>query len=313
MKLRETGMKHLLSLEDLTPEEVHHLVKLAIEIKQEPERFRSLLQGRWLLMLFQKSSTRTRMSFELGIKLLGGEALVMDWEQSNFAISPIRFEAKYVSRHMDLIMARLKRHEDTQTLAEFSGVPVINGCDNKFHPCQAFADLVTIYETAGSFEGQTLTYAGIHNNVANSLLIACAQVGMKLILVTPESNAASEDPDLVRRMFAKGNVERTQDLNGAARRSNFVYTDTWVDMEFFGDENFQNEKERRIQKMLPYQLNSETLAGSEAFILHDMPIHPGYEISEDLVDSPRSKIYQQAENRLFAQQALMLHLLGAGG
>ena len=114
-------------------------------------------------------------------------------------------------------------------------------------------------------------------------------------------------------MIAKGNVEQTLDLNGAAKKSNFVYTDTWVDMEFFGDEEFQAEKERRIKKMLPYQLNSETIAGSEAFILHDMPIHPGYEISEELVDSPRSRIYQQAENRLFAQQALMLHLLGASG
>jgi ornithine carbamoyltransferase len=237
----------------------------------------------------------------------------MDWDSSNFAISPIRFEARYVSRHMDLVMARLKEHEDTQTLAEFSGVPVINGCDNKFHPCQALADLVTVYETAGSFEGQTLTYAGIHNNVANSLLIACTHVGMNLILVTPEKNAASDDAELMRRMMSKGNVERTLQFNDAAKRSQFVYTDTWVDMEFFEDESFSEEKDRRVEKMLPFQLNAENLAGSEAFILHDMPIHPGYEISAELIESPRSRIYQQAENRLYAQQALMLLLLGAGG
>ncbi len=306
-------MKNLLSLEDLDSGEVLHLVKLALELKRDPERFQALLQGRWLLMLFQKSSTRTRMSFEMGVKQLGGEALVMDWEQSNFAISPIRYEARYVSRHMDLVMARLKRHEDTQTLAEFSGVPVINGCDDKFHPCQALADLVTVYETAGSFAGQTLTYAGIHNNVANSLLIACTHVGMNLILVTPEHNEASHDPGLMRRMTAKGNVEQTLDLKAAAEKSNFVYTDTWVDMEFIGDEEYRAEKERRIEKMLPFQLNAETIGASEAYILHDMPIHPGYEISSDLVESPRSRIFQQAENRLFAQQALMLHLLGASG
>lgn len=306
-------MKHLLSLEDFTSEEVRHVVQLASELKKNPKRFEGLLQGRWLLMLFQKPSTRTRLSFELGMRQLGGNAIVMDWDKSNFAISPIKFEARYVARHMDLVMARLKRHEDSQALAEYSKVPVINGCDDKFHPCQALADMLTVYETAGGFEGQILTYVGIHNNVANSLAIACNHVGMKLILVTPETNPAAADPALMKRIMAKGNVEICEDLQDAAARSNFVYTDTWVDMEFFNDESFAAEKERRINKMLPYQLNEESLKGSEAWILHDMPIHPGYEISEELVDSPRSRIYEQAENRLYAQQALMLHLLGSGG
>ena len=306
-------MKHLLSLEDFTSEEVQHVVRLALELKKNPQRFEGLLEGRWLLMLFQKSSTRTRLSFELGMRQLGGNAMVMDWDKSNFAISPIKFEARYVARHMDLVMARLKRHEDSQTLAEFSKVPIINGCDDKFHPCQALADLLTVYETGGNFEDQTLTYVGIHNNVANSLAIACNHVGMKLILVTPETNSAAADAGLMKRVMANGHVETSDDLKDAAARSNFVYTDTWVDMEFFGDESFAAENERRVNKMLPYQLNEKNLNGSEAYILHDMPIHPGYEISEELVDSPRSRIYEQAENRLYAQQALMLHLLGAGG
>lgn len=306
-------MNHLLSLEDLTSDEVLHVVRLASELKQNPQRFEGLLNGRWLLMLFQKSSTRTRLSFELGIRQLGGNAMVMDWDKSNFAISPIKYEARYVSRHMDLVMARLKRHEDSQTLAEFSKVPVINGCDDKFHPCQALADMLTVYETAGGFEGQTLTYVGIHNNVANSLAIACNHVGMKLILVTPETNPAASDGELMKRIMAKGNVEICEDLQDAAARSNFVYTDTWVDMEFFNDDSFAEEKERRIEKMLPFQLNEETLKSSDAYILHDMPIHPGFEISAELVDSPRSRIYEQAENRLYSQQALMLHLLGCGG
>lgn len=306
-------MKHLLSLEDITSEELLHVVRLASELKKNPQRFEGLLQGRWLLMLFQKPSTRTRLSFELGMRQLGGNAIIMDWDKSNFAISPIKFESRYVARHMDLVMARLKRHEDSHTLAEYSKVPVINGCDDKFHPCQALADMLTVYETAGGFEGQTLTYVGIHNNVANSLAIACNHVGMKLILVTPETNPAAADAELMKRVMAKGNVEICEDLQDAAARSNFVYTDTWVDMEFFNDESFAAEKERRINKMLPYQLNEESLKSSEAWILHDMPIHPGYEISEELVDSPRSRIYEQAENRLYAQQALMLHLLGSGG
>ncbi len=306
-------MKHLLSLEDIGPDELQHIVRLALELKKSPQRFQGLLNGRWLLMLFQKSSTRTRLSFEMGIKILGGDAVVMDWDKSNFAISPIRYESAYVSRHMDLVMARLKHHKDTHALAEFSGVPVINGCDDKFHPCQALADLLTVYETAGGFEGQTLTYVGIHNNVANSLMIACSRVGLNLILVTPETNPAASDPELMKRVARGGKIVQATDLKEAIQQSDFVYTDTWVDMEFFDDDDFQAEKERRIAALLPYQLNKENLAGSQAYILHDMPIHPGYEISEELVDSPRSRIYEQAENRLFAQQALMLHLLGAGG
>ena len=303
-------MQHLLCLDDFSSEEVQRVVHLALEIKRNPKRFHGSLQGRWLLMLFQKTSTRTRLSFEMGIKQLGGDCVVMDWDKSNFAISPIRFEATYVSRHVDLLMARLKHHEDTRRLAAFAEVPVINGCDDKFHPCQALADLVTVYETAGIFKNQTLCYVGIHNNVANSLTIACLHVGIKLLLVTPGANPAASDPKLMKRALATGLVEQLTDLKEAAQRSDFVYTDTWVDMEFFDDESFLREKQRLTQQMLPFQLNEDNLAGSDAYILHDMPIHPGFEIDEALVDSPRSLIYQQAENRLYAQQALMLHLLG---
>ena len=303
-------MQHFLCLDDFSSEEVQRVVHLALEIKRNPKRFHGSLQGRWLLMLFQKTSTRTRLSFEMGIKQLGGDCVVMDWDKSNFAISPIRFEATYVSRHVDLLMARLKHHEDTRRLAAFAEVPVINGCDDKFHPCQALADLVTVYETAGIFKNQTLCYVGIHNNVANSLTIACLHVGIKLLLVTPGANPAASDPKLMKRALATGLVEQLTDLKEAAQRSDFVYTDTWVDMEFFDDESFLRENQRRTQQMLPFQLNEDNLAGSDAYILHDMPIHPGFEIDEALVDSPRSLIYQQAENRLYAQQALMLHLLG---
>ena len=286
------------------------MVHLALEIKRNPKRFHGSLQGRWLLMLFQKTSTRTRLSFEMGIKQLGGDCVVMDWDKSNFAISPIRFEATYVSRHVDLLMARLKHHEDTRRLAAFAEVPVINGCDDKFHPCQALADLVSVYETAGTFENQTLCYVGIHNNIANSLTIACLHVGIKLLVVTPGANPAASDPKLMKRTLATGLVERLTDLKEAAQRSDFIYTDTWIDMEFFDDESVLREKQQRTQQMLPFQLNEDNLAGSDAYILHDMPIHPGFEIDEALVDSSRSLIYQQAENRLYAQQALMLHLLG---
>jgi len=303
-------MRHCVTLADFSPEEVRGIVRDALQLKRDPRRCATALTGRWLLMLFQKTSTRTRLSFEIGMAKLGGNSVLMDWDKSNFAISPIEYEARYASGHVDLIMGRLKKHEDVLTLAKYSRVPVINGCDDRYHPCQALADLLTVYETAGKFEGQTLTYVGIHNNVANSLSWACSKAGVKLILVTPEVHPAAHDAAMLERLTADGKIERTLDLNGAARRSTFVYTDTWIDMEYFNDPTYQDEKKRRIALMQPYQLNAQTLAGGSPYIMHDMPIHPGFEIAADLVDHPKSLIYRQAENRMYAQQALMLFLLG---
>jgi len=304
------AVKHCISLAEFGKEELRRIIQTALKLKRTPEKYSSLMKGRWLLMLFQKTSTRTRLSFELGIGKLGGHAVWMDWNTSNFSISPIEYEARYASSQMDIIMARLKRHQDVLALAQHSTVPVINGCDDRYHPCQALADILTVYEAAGGFDRATVTYVGIHNNVTNAMAQACHLAGVHLILVTPEVNPAAEDPQLMERLTSAGTVERTLDLNGAARRSQFVYTDTWVDMEFFSDPSFQQEKERRVKLLKPFQLNRETLAGSDPFILHDMPIHPGYEIDADLVNSPRSLIYQQAANRTYVQQALMLHLLG---
>ena len=304
-------MRHCITLEDFSADELRAILNIAVEIKAEPERFATALQGKWLLMLFQKTSTRTRLSFEVGMGKLGGRAVVMDWDSSNFSISPIEYESRYVSTIIDVVMARLKLHKDTMALAENSRVPVINGCDDKFHPCQALADLLTIHEQSGGIEGQTLAYVGVHNNVANSLALGMSRLNGKLILVTPEVNEASNDPEKMERVLASGHVERTLDMKSAVKRANFVYTDTWVDMEHFNAPSYQEEKERRIRKMLPYQLNAENLAGSDAYILHDMPIHPGYEISADMVHAPNSLIFRQAENRMYVQQALLMFLLGA--
>ncbi len=303
-------MKHCLNLLDVGREELRRLVSLALEIKQTPAKFAHHLEGRWLLMLFQKGSTRTRISFEIGMGRLGGRSVVMDWDSSNFAISPIAYEARYVSSCCDLVIARLKRHADLCTLAEHSTVPVVNGCDEKFHPCQALADLVTIQEHAGELEGQRVVFVGVHNNVANSLALALSTVGAHLTLVTAEEHAAAIVPEVMSQAKASGLIEHSDNLREACLNANFVYTDTWVDMELFNDPNFAAEKERRLRRMQPFQLSPAALEGCHARIMHDMPIHPGYEIDETLVEDPRSIIFQQAYNRMPAQQALMLHLLG---
>ncbi|TXK79343.1 ornithine carbamoyltransferase [Paenibacillus sp. N3.4] len=302
-------MKHLLSLKELSGSQIREIVISGLEMKRNSEAYADSCSRKSLLLLFQKTSTRTYLSFHNGIQQLGGYPTVMDWDKSNFSLSPIQYEAKYVSRNTDMIMARLRKHEDLLQLAQSSTVPVINGCCDRYHPCQALADLMTIYEVNGSFEQVTLTYVGIHNNVTNSLVAGCMRLGIQLLLVTPIINDASWDESLMQEAYASGYVHNIPTLEEAVSRSQFVYTDTWVDMEFYHHPDYQTEKQRRMEIMLPYQLNRSSLGAFTPYIMHDMPIHPGFEIAEELVESEHSVIYQQADNRLHVQKALMVYLM----
>jgi ornithine carbamoyltransferase len=302
-------LKDLLALKYMSSSAITEIIERATDIKKHPDKYASALQDHNLLMLFQKTSTRTRVSFELGIQQLGGRTVVMDWSSSNFAISPIRYEAKYVCRHMSLIMARLIHHHDVMNLAKSASVPVINGCCDRYHPTQALADLLTIYEVAGSFKDITVSYIGILNNVANCLVAGCTKLGIKVILVTPEINQASWDPELINEAKASGLLEISKDPKDVGK-ADFAYTDTWIDMEHFNNPSYADEKDRRLRLMLPYQLRPELFTEKTPYIMHDMPIHPGYEIAESLIESPTSVIFQQAENRLHVEKSLMLHLLG---
>lgn len=302
---------HLLSLKELDKHTLLAIIQKGIEIKRNPKEFYQSCEGKGLFMLFQKTSTRTNLSFQSGINQMGGYAVTMDWDSSNFSLSPIKYEVRYASRNCDVIMARLKKHSDLLELAKYSNVPVINGCCDKYHPCQALADLMTIYEVKGSFADVTLTYVGIHNNVANSLIAGCVTLGIKLLLVTPIINEASWDEELMHTAYESGHIEILRRLSDAIHRTDFIYTDTWVDMEHFQDTRYQEEKNRRIQKMMPFQINKKNLDVSSPYIMHDMPIHPGYEIEEDLIESEQSIIYQQAENRMHVQKSLLWHLFEA--
>ena len=167
---------------------------------------------------------------------------------------------------------------------------------------------MTIYEVKGTFENVTVTYVGIHNNVLNSLVVGCVTLGIKLLLVTPIINEASWDEELMEEAYQSGYIENLKSLSEAVKRSDFVYTDTWVDMENIQDIHYKEEKNRRIQKMMPFQINKNNLEGYSPYIMHDMPIHPGFEIEEDLIESENSVIYQQAENRMHVQKSLLLHI-----
>jgi ornithine carbamoyltransferase len=300
---------HLLTLKDWTPKEIGDVIEKSIDIKNNPEAYRTVLEDASLAMIFQKTSTRTRTSFEVAMTQLGGHALYMDWRSTNLVLADIRDETKYLSRNVEGIMARLLKNADLTAMAEASKVPVINGCDEKYHPCQAISDLMTIKEKKGAIAGLKLVYIGIHNNVCNSLIEGCTKVGMEITTVIPMVNEAAVDEKLIERAKQTGLYSTTLDAKGAVRNADFVYTDTWVDMEFFLDPKFEKEKEKRIQVMRPYQINSELLGESSALIMHDMPIHRGYEISNEAVEGPNSIIYEQSENRLYSAKGILLHLL----
>lgn len=302
--------KKIISLGELEPEEVRRIIRLAVDLKRRPSRYRSSLEGRRLLLLFQKTSTRTRAAFELGMKGLGGQTVVMEWEKSNLAISPISYEAAFLSRVFDCVMARLVRNEDMVELARSLAVPAVNGCCDRYHPSQILADLMTIYEIRGDLR-TSLCYVGVQNNVANSLLLACRKLGIRLTFVTPLKDSIPREVQCCMAEPAADEegrplFEETMDLEQAVGRCEFLYTDTWVNMERFHDRSYRQE---RVSAMLPYQINRRLVENRDLYIMHDMPVHPGYEIDDYSITCGRSVIFQQAENRLYTAQALLLALL----
>lgn len=300
---------HVLKLRDLSPAELKNILDHAVEIKSRPADFHHAADARGLLMLFEKTSTRTALSFQSAIARLGGYSVVLDWDRSNFSISPVEYEAQYISRNCDVVVARLRSHDSLRRLAANSQVPVVNGCDDRYHPSQALADFMTIREVAGGFDGVTLCYVGVRNNVTNCLIEGCVALGVRLLLVAPVTQESARDDELDQLAAASGLIEYCDDLASAAARADFVYTDTWVDMEYFGNPEYAEQNKKRIEFLLPFQINHDNLGDARPWVMHDMPIHPGYEISAEMVDDERSIIYQQAENRMHAEKALLLHLL----
>ncbi|NKC13854.1 MAG: ornithine carbamoyltransferase [Gammaproteobacteria bacterium] len=302
------ALEHLIDWRYWRDGDVVRVLDLARRVKHRRGAYQGHMQGHSLVMLFQKTSTRTRVSFEAGMTELGGHAINLDWRATNFTLTKISYETRYLSRNAALIMARLKSNEALLEMVEAATVPVINGCCNLYHPCQALADMLTIAEDRGTTRGAKLTYIGAYNNVVNSLVSISAPLGVHLTLVCPIREQAAIDESSRQRLLQLGQLSETLDVKAAAASADYVYTDTWLDMEFFGDPAFADEKQRRTALMAPYQINAQLMAGSNAKIMHDMPIHPGYEIAEELVECDASIIYDQAENRLDAQKAIILHL-----
>ena len=299
---------HLLNFKEFPGQQLEALVDLGIEVKHNPKKYAKALEGNSSALVFQKTSTRTRVAFEVAMTQLGGHALFIDWRTTNFTLADIADEVQYLSRNVDFIMARLLKNADLQRMAGASRVPVINGCDDKYHPSQAIADLITIKEKYGKLKGAKLVYIGVHNNVCNSLIEGCTKTGVNLTTVTPIFSEAARDEELMAEAKKTGLWITTFDAKKAVKDADFVYTDTWIDMEFFTDPKFAEEKEKRLKQMMPYQINAALLKGSSAYVMHDMPIHRGYEISPEAIENPKSVIYEQAENRLYSAKAILLKL-----
>jgi len=305
----ERSLVHLLTLKDWSSKEINDVVDCSLEIKKKPEEYEFVLEDMSLVMIFQKTSTRTRLSFEVAMTQLGGHSIYMDWMTTNLVLADLGDETRSISGYVDGIMARVLRNSDLRAMAKASSVPVINGCDERYHPCQIIADLVTIKEKRGCLKGLKLAYIGIHNNICNSLIEGCTKTGMEIVTVTPLVNKASVDEELLEVAKDTGLYGNSIDVKAAVEDCDVVYTDTWVDMEYFLDPKFKTENEKRIKTMLPYQVNRKLLGDSDALIMHDMPIHRGYEISKDITEDPNSVIYLQSENRLHSAKAILLKLL----
>lgn len=299
-------MRHIPHLKDLSPAEIRDILGKAQAIKANRRDYLTLLAGHSLAMLFQKTSTRTRVSFEVAMTELGGHGIYVDWLTSNFVLSGIEHETEYLSRNVSCIMARLMHHSDLIKIVGSSQVPVINGCDEKFHPCQALTDVLSMTEHFdGDISEASIAYVGVQNNVSNSLVVICDKLGIDLRLGTPatEDNGESRDADVDAIIRSRG--WHTTDPRAAVDGADFVYTDTWIDMQYFNNPAHKEENDAKLAKMMPYQLNRKLIGDADCRIMHDMPIHDGFEIEADLVRDPRSIIYGQAENRLHAQKGLL--------
>jgi ornithine carbamoyltransferase len=304
-------MKHLTSFKNWSSQDLLSCIELASILKTEPQEYHSRMKHKTMAMIFQKTSTRTRTSFAVGMHQLGGSVVELDWQKSNFTMGSVADETRCLDRYVDIIMARLLKFEDIEEMASVSQVPVLNGCCNRYHPCQILADLLTVREKFQRFEGVVLAYVGALNNVANSLLDGCIKLGMEVRLVTPDQPDKTFDPEILERAHRSGRYQITSDVKAGVEKASVVYTDTWVDMDVFNEPSFQSEKERRIRLFRPYQLNLELLRHSRALIMHCLPAHRGYEITAEILESDRSIVFDQAENRLHAQKAAILRCLGA--
>ena len=302
--------RDLVSIHDLSTEEVAGLLELSADVKRDSGKYALALAGKSLGMIFQKSSTRTRVSFEVGMFQLGGQALFLSARDIQLGRGEtIRDTAKVMSRYVDGIMARTFAHSDVTDLADFGSIPVINGLTDDLHPCQVLADYLTLEEIFGSLDGRRIAYVGDGNNVAHSLMFGAAKMGMDIAIAAPDAyQVGGHYLELARADAAAAGTEivLTNDPQVAVAGASAVYTDVFASM---GQED---EAASRLEVFKGFQVNSALMsaAAEDAVFLHCLPAHRGEEVSAAVADGPQSHIFDEAENRLHAQKAVLLWLMG---
>lgn len=303
--------RHLISVADLSPRDVQRVVDVALQTKNGQSG--SILGGKTLALLFEKPSLRTRVSFDVAMQQLGGHALYLSPAEVGLGErEPVADVARVLSRYVDAIAARTFKHETVEELARWADVPVINALSDGEHPCQALADLLTIYEKKDRWRGLVLAFVGDGNNVARSLMLGSAMVGMEFRIASPQGYCVSRAlVDKAESLAAASGaavvcVESPQE---AVRGADVVYTDVWASM---GQEKEQVERRRAFSG---YQVNAEllALASPDAIVMHDLPAHRGEEIADEVIEGPQSVVFDQAENRLHAQKAVLALILGGEG
>ena len=301
--------KHLISIRDLAIQDVGEVFRLATDMKAAPEKYRAALGGKTLALIFEKPSTRTRVSFQVGMFQLGGLALQL--RASDLHISrgeTLADTARVLSSYVDGIVARTHSHADLVELAKHASVPVINGLTDLLHPCQALTDYFTLAERKGSLQGRKIAYVGDGNNMCHSLLYGANKVGMDIAVATPtgyEPKSIIVKSATREAKTAGVTVVLTQDPVAAVQGADAVYTDTWVSM------GLESEEQARLSALAPYQVDAELLskAKADALFMHCLPAHRGREVTDDVLDGPQSAVWQQAENRLHVQKAILYLLM----
>jgi ornithine carbamoyltransferase len=303
------GRHNFLSIRDFSPEEIRYLLDLAHEIKSHPSAHTAVLRGKTLAMIFEKPSLRTRVSFDVGIQQLGGFSLYLSNAEINLGKRESLYDvAKNLERMVQAIMIRTYAHEIVERMAEYANIPIINGLTDYSHPCQAMADYLTMQEFKRDVASLKVAFIGDGNNVCHSLMFAGAQLGSHIWVATPpgfEPKPEAVEWALQRGTQTGGTCTLTHDPVEAAAAADVIYTDVWASM---GQES---EKDERRIVFMPYQVNAELLrhAKFDALFMHCLPAHRGDEVTDDVIDSPHSVVYQQAENRLHAQKAILLELM----
>jgi ornithine carbamoyltransferase len=305
-------MKHLLTLRDLQPEEFTEIFELSALLKQQLKEGvkHHILKGKTLGMIFSKNSTRTRVSFETGMYQLGGHAIFLSSSDLQLGRGEsIVDTTRVLSRYLDGIMIRTYHQKDVEDLAKHGTIPVINGLTDFFHPCQVLADLFTLKEIKGYLKGLKLAYVGDGNNVVHSLLYGCSKTGVNLSIATPEGYDCKQEILSEAREIAAANgvsITVTRDPAEAVKNADAVYTDTWISM------GMEEEKEKRIKDFERFTVNKElfSLAKPDAVFMHCLPAYRGYEVTDEIIDGPNSVVFDEAENRLHVQKAIMVMLMG---